>query len=121
MDASGTAHRAQASTHGVIRVAKAAAGGPLLMGELDALAKALDEPARPLLAIVGRSTVSTKLELLSSLVGTVDQLIVCVGIDNTFSPAEGSGVGKSLFEAALGETAQQLRDDAKNRMDSRMN
>src|SRR3546814_1040002 len=76
MDAFGTAHRAQASTHGVIRFAKAAAGGPLLMGELDALAKALDEPARPLLAIVAGSKVSTKLELLSSLVGKVDQLIV---------------------------------------------
>ncbi|MDN5780535.1 MAG: phosphoglycerate kinase, partial [Luteimonas sp.] len=76
MDAFGTAHRAQASTHGVIRFAKQAAGGPLLMGELDALAKALDNPARPLLAIVAGSKVSTKLELLSSLVGKVDQLIV---------------------------------------------
>src|SRR3546814_6596981 len=76
MDAFGTAHRAQASTHGVIRFAKQAAGGPLLMAELDALAKALDNPARPLLAIVAGSKVSTKLELLSSLVGKVDQLIV---------------------------------------------
>src|SRR3546814_7219384 len=73
MDAFGTAHRAQASTHGVIRFAKAAAGGPLLMGELDALARVLDEQARPLLAIVAVSKVSTKLELLSSLVGQVDR------------------------------------------------
>src|SRR3546814_858339 len=108
MDAFGTAHRAQASTHGVIRFAKAAAGGPLLMGELDALAKALDEPARPLLAIVAGSKVSTKLELLSSLVGKVDQLIVGGGIANTFIAAEGFGVGKSLFEADLVDTAKQI-------------
>ena len=76
MDAFGTAHRAQASTHGVIRQARVAAGGPLLMAELDALAKALQQPARPLLAIVAGSKVSTKLELLSTLVGKVDQLIV---------------------------------------------
>src|SRR5688572_649099 len=89
MDAFGTAHRAQASTHGVIRFAKQAAGGPLLMAELDALAKALDNPARPLLAIVAGSKVSTKLELLSSLVGKVDQLIVGGGIANTFIAAMG--------------------------------
>src|SRR3546814_17313771 len=115
MDACGTAHRAQASTHGVIRFAKAAAGGPLLMGELDALAKALDEPARPLLAIVAGSKVSTKLELLSSLVGKVDQLIVGGGIANTFIAAEGFGVGKSLFEADLVDTAKQIMADAKAR------
>ena len=115
MDAFGTAHRAQASTHGVIRFAKQAAGGPLLMGELDALAKALDEPARPLLAIVAGSKVSTKLELLSSLVGKVDQLIVGGGIANTFIAAEGFGVGKSLFEADLVDTAKKIMADAKSR------
>jgi len=100
MDAFGTAHRAQASTHGVIRFAPVAAGGPLLMAELDALDKALANPARPLLAIVAGSKVSTKLELLSSLVGKVDQLIVGGGIANTFIAAEGHGVGKSLVENA---------------------
>jgi len=115
MDAFGTAHRAQASTHGVIRFAKQAAGGPLLMGELDALAKALDNPARPLLAIVAGSKVSTKLELLSSLVGKVDQLIVGGGIANTFIAAEGFGVGKSLVEADLVDTAKQIMADAKAR------
>ncbi|GAA3915732.1 phosphoglycerate kinase [Luteimonas lutimaris] len=115
MDAFGTAHRAQASTHGVIRFAKQAAGGPLLMGELDALAKALDNPARPLLAIVAGSKVSTKLELLSSLVGKVDQLIVGGGIANTFIAAEGFGVGKSLVETDLVGTAKQIMADAKAR------
>ncbi len=115
MDAFGTAHRAQASTHGVIRFAKQAAGGPLLMGELDALAKALDNPARPLLAIVAGSKVSTKLELLSSLVGKVDQLIVGGGIANTFIAAEGFGVGKSLYEADLVDTAKNIMADAKAR------
>ena len=115
MDAFGTAHRAQASTHGVIRFAKQAAGGPLLMGELDALAKALDKPARPLLAIVAGSKVSTKLELLSNLVGKVDQLIVGGGIANTFIAAEGHGVGKSLYEADLLDTARKIDTDAKAR------
>lgn len=108
MDAFGTAHRAQASTHGVIRHAKRAAGGPLLMAELDALAKALDEPARPMLAIVAGSKVSTKLELLSNLVGKVDQLIVGGGIANTFIAAQGHGVGKSLYEADLVGTARDI-------------
>ena len=112
MDAFGTAHRAQASTHGVIRFAKVAAGGPLLMAELDALAKALDNPARPLLAIVAGSKVSTKLELLSSLVSKVDQLIVGGGIANTFIAAMGHGVGKSLCEADLVETAKKIMADA---------
>src|SRR5690554_156022 len=89
MDAFGSAHRAQASTHGVIREAKRAAGGPLLMSELDALAKALDEPERPLLAIVAGSKVSSKLELLTNLCGRVDQLIVGGGIANTFIAAAG--------------------------------
>jgi len=115
MDAFGTAHRAQASTHGVIRFAKVAAGGPLLMAELDALAKALEHPARPLLAIVAGSKVSTKLELLSSLVGKVDQLIVGGGIANTFIAAMGHGVGKSLVEMDLVDTAKRIMADAKAR------
>ena len=115
MDAFGTAHRAQASTHGVIRHAAQAAGGPLLMAELDALGKALQEPARPLLAIVAGSKVSTKLELLSSLVGKVDQLIVGGGIANTFIAADGHGVGKSLYEADLVDTAKKIIADARAR------
>ena len=115
MDAFGTAHRAQASTHGVIRQAKVAAGGPLLMAELDALAQALDKPARPLLAIVAGSKVSTKLELLSNLVGKVDQLIVGGGIANTFIAALGHNVGKSLVEMDLLDTARQIMADAKAR------
>jgi phosphoglycerate kinase len=115
MDAFGTAHRAQASTHGVIREAKVACGGPLLMAELDALGKALHDPARPLLAIVAGSKVSTKLELLSSLVGKVDQLIVGGGIANTFIAALGHGVGKSLYEPDLVETARKIMADAKAR------
>ena len=115
MDAFGTAHRAQASTHGAIRFAKQAAGGPLLMAELDALAKALQDPARPLLAIVAGSKVSTKLELLSSLVGKVDQLIVGGGIANTFIAAMGHGVGKSLVETDLIDTARKIMADAKAR------
>ena len=114
-DVFGTAHRAQASTHGAIRFAKQAAGGPLLMAELDALAKALQDPARPLLAIVAGSKVSTKLELLSSLVGKVDQLIVGGGIANTFIAALGHGVGKSLVEMDLIDTAKQIMADAKAR------
>lgn len=115
MDAFGTAHRAQASTHGVIRFAPVAAGGPLLMAELDALAKALDNPAKPLLAIVAGSKVSTKLELLSNLVNKVDQLIVGGGIANTFIAAAGHGVGKSLSEPDLISTANQIVADAKLR------
>jgi phosphoglycerate kinase len=115
MDAFGTAHRAQASTHGVIQHARIACGGPLLMAELDALGKALDHPARPLLAIVAGSKVSTKLELLSSLVGKVDQLIVGGGIANTFIAAEGFDVGKSLVEMDLVDTAKQIMRDAKAR------
>ena len=115
MDAFGTAHRAQASTHGAIRFAKQAAGGPLLMAELDALDKALANPARPLLAIVAGSKVSTKLELLSSLVGKVDQLIVGGGIANTFIAALGHGVGKSLVELDLIDTAKRIMADAKAR------
>jgi len=115
MDAFGTAHRAQASTHGAIRFAKVAAGGPLLMAELDALAKALDKPARPLLAIVAGSKVSTKLTLLETLVGKVDQLIVGGGIANTFIAANGHNVGKSLVERDLLDTARRIIADAKSR------
>ena len=115
MDAFGTAHRAQASTHGVIRFAPVAAGGPLLLAELDALDKALAAPARPLLAIVAGSKVSTKLELLTSLVGKVDQLIVGGGIANTFLAAVGHPVGKSLYEADLVDTARQIMADAQAR------
>ena len=115
MDAFGTAHRAQASTHGVIAQAGIACGGPLLMAELDALGKALDAPARPLVAIVAGSKVSTKLELLTSLVGKVDQLIVGGGIANTFIAAMGHGVGKSLHEADLVDTARKIMADAKAR------
>ena len=115
MDAFGTAHRAQASTHGVIRFARVACGGPLLMAELDALAKALEQPKRPLLAIVAGSKVSTKLELLSSLVQKVDQLIVGGGIASTFIAAMGHDVGKSLVEADLIETARNIMADAKAR------
>jgi phosphoglycerate kinase len=115
MDAFGTAHRAQASTHGAIRYARIACGGPLLMAELDALAKALENPARPLLAIVAGSKVSTKLELLSNLVSKVDQLIVGGGIANTFIAALGHGVGKSLCETDLLDTAREIIAQAKAR------
>jgi phosphoglycerate kinase len=115
MDAFGTAHRAQASTHGAIRHARQAAGGPLLMAELDALARALHQPARPLLAIVAGSKVSTKLELLETLVGKVDQLIVGGGIANTFLAAVGHGVGTSLVEQGLVDTARAIMDKARAR------
>jgi phosphoglycerate kinase len=115
MDAFGTAHRAQASTHGAIRFAKVACGGPLLMAELDALAKALEKPARPLLAIVAGSKVSTKLTLLENLVGKVDQLIVGGGIANTFIAASGHKVGKSLVESDLIDTAEKIAAAAKAR------
>lgn len=115
MDAFGTAHRAQASTHGAIRAAKVACGGPLLMAELDALAKALENPQRPLLAIVAGSKVSTKLELLQTLTSKVDQLIVGGGIANTFIAASGYGVGKSLVEKDLIDTAKRIMAEAKAR------
>lgn len=115
MDAFGTAHRAQASTHGVARFAKVACAGPLLTAELDALARALQHPQRPLLAIVAGSKVSTKLELLGSLVGKVDQLIVGGGIANTFLAALGHPVGKSLCENDLLETARGIIADARAR------
>lgn len=108
MDAFGTAHRAQASTHGVAKFAPVACAGPLLAAELEALAKALDNPKRPLVAIVGGSKVSTKLTVLESLSGLVDQLIVGGGIANTFLAAAGFPVGKSLYEEELLENAKAL-------------
>ncbi len=115
MDAFGTAHRAQASTHGVIRAAKVACAGPLLAAELDALGRALEHPAKPLLAIVAGSKVSTKLTLLESLIGRVDQLIVGGGIANTFIAAIGHGVGKSLHEPDLLEAARRVLTTARAR------
>jgi phosphoglycerate kinase len=108
MDAFGTAHRAQASTHGVAKYAPIACAGPLLAAELEALGKALANPARPLVAIVGGSKVSTKLTVLESLSGIVDQLIVGGGIANTFIAAAGHPIGKSLYEADLVPEAQRL-------------
>lgn len=110
MDAFGTAHRAQASTHGVAQFAPVACAGPLLAGELDALAQALETPAKPLTAIVGGSKVSTKLTVLESLSDKVDQLIVGGGIANTFLAAAGKPVGKSLYEADLIPQAKALME-----------
>jgi len=115
MDAFGTAHRAQASTHGVIKFAPVAAAGPLLSAELDALGKALEQPAHPLLAIVAGSKVSTKLTLLENLIGKVDQLIVGGGIANTFIAALGYPVGNSLVETDLVDAARKVMADAKRR------
>ena len=108
MDAFGTAHRAEASTYGVARYAPVAAAGKLLMGELDALGKALDNPARPMVAIVGGSKVSTKLTVLESLAEKVDQLVVGGGIANTFLKAAGKQVGKSIGESELVPIARDL-------------
>jgi phosphoglycerate kinase len=113
MDAFGTAHRAQASTHSVAKFAPVVCAGPLLSSELDALGKALETPAKPLVAIVGGSKVSTKLTVLKSLSEKVDQLIVGGGIANTFIAAAGFPVGKSLYEADLIEEAQRLIAAAK--------
>ena len=115
MDAFGTAHRAEGSTHGVARFAKVAAAGPLLAAELDALGKALGNPARPMAAIVAGSKVSTKLDVLNSLAGICDQLIVGGGIANTFLAAAGHKVGKSLYEADLVETAKKIMAEARAR------
>lgn len=108
MDAFGTAHRAQASTHGVAKFAPIACAGPLLSGELDALAKVLDNPARPLVAIVGGSKVSTKLSVLDALSKLADILVVGGGISNTFVAAAGNEVGNSLYEKDLIPEAQRL-------------
>ncbi|MGH8285246.1 MAG: phosphoglycerate kinase [Steroidobacteraceae bacterium] len=115
MDAFGTAHRAEASTHGVAQFAKVACAGPLLVSELDALERALENPARPLVAIVAGSKVSTKLTVLESLLGKVDKLIVGGGIANTFLAATGVNVGKSLHEAEMLDMAVRLIGQARAR------
>jgi phosphoglycerate kinase len=115
MDAFGTAHRAEASTHGVARYAAVACAGPLLVGELEALERALEKPARPLVAVVGGSKVSTKLMVLESLLERVDQLIVGGGIANTFLAATGVDVGKSLCETEMLDVARRLMDKARAR------
>ena len=113
MDAFGTAHRAQATTHGVARFAPVACAGPLLAAELDALGAALNDPKRPLVAIVGGAKVSSKLTVLEALMSKVDQLIVGGGIANTFIAAAGHGVGESLYEANLVDTARKLIERGK--------
>jgi phosphoglycerate kinase len=113
MDAFGSAHRAQASTHGVAKYAPVACAGPLLAAELDALDKALAKPARPMVAIVGGAKVSGKLEVLGSLSQICDQLIVGGGIANTFIAASGHKVGKSLYEPDLVAEAKRLIEAAK--------
>jgi phosphoglycerate kinase len=115
MDAFGTAHRAEASTHGVGKFAKVACAGPLLVGELEALERALAKPARPLVAIVAGSKVSTKLTVLESLLAKVDKLIVGGGIANTFLAATGINVGKSLHEADMLDMARKLLEQARAR------
>lgn len=115
MDAFGSAHRAQASTHGVGRYAAVACAGPLLAAELDALGKALEQPRRPVVAIVGGAKVSTKLTVLESLSGIVDQLIPGGGIANTFIAASGYEVGRSLVEAELIAEARRLMEQARAR------
>ena len=108
MDAFGTAHRAQASTHGVAKFAPVACAGPLLVAELDALDKALSNPVRPLLALVGGAKVSSKLQVLEALAAKVDSLVVGGGIANTFLAAAGKPVGKSLYEADMIEQAKKI-------------
>lgn len=112
MDAFGTAHRAQASTHGVIRLAPQVAAGPLLSAELDALGKALEQPTRPLLAIVGGAKVSTKLDLLQNLVGKLDRLAIGGGMANTFLFAQGHDIGGSLAEKDMADTARAIMAEA---------
>ena len=108
MDAFGTAHRAQASTHGVAKHAPVACAGPLLAAELNALGRALDKPAKPMLAVVGGAKVSSKLTVLDAMLDKVDQLIVGGGIANTFIAAKGYSVGQSLYEPSLVEEAKKL-------------
>jgi phosphoglycerate kinase len=115
MDAFGTAHRAEASTHGVAKYAPVACAGPLLVSELSALETALEKPARPLLAIVAGSKVSTKLTVLESLLTKVDQLIVGGGITNTFLAALGFNVGKSLYEPNMLDICKRLLEQTKKR------
>jgi len=114
-DAFGTAHRAEATTHGIAKFAPVSCAGPLMAAELDALGKALGKPARPLVAIVAGSKVSTKLTILKSLAAKVDQLIVGGGIANTFMLAAGMRIGKSLAEPALVDEAQSIMDAMKAR------
>lgn len=120
MDAFGTAHRAHASTYGVAKYAPVACAGPLLSRELTALAKALDNPARPMVAIVGGSKVSTKLTVLGALANIVDQLIVGGGIANTFIAAAGNPVGKSLYEPDMLDIAVGLSNNTADRADIQM-
>lgn len=115
MDAFATAHRTESSTYGVIKYAKQVCIGPLLAAELDALAKILENPAHPIVAIVGGSKVSTKLSVLNSLVKKVDYLIIGGGIANTFLAAEGYTVGRSLYEPDLIDEAERLTIEAKSR------
>jgi phosphoglycerate kinase len=115
MDAFGTAHRAEASTHGVAKFAPIACAGPLLVSELSALETALEKPARPLVAIVAGSKVSTKLTVLEALLAKVDQLIVGGGIANTFLAALGFKVGKSLYEPDMLDIAKRLLDQSAKR------
>ena len=114
-DAFGTAHRAEATTHGIARFAPVACAGPLLAAELDALGKALHQPSKPLVAIVAGSKVSTKLTILESLAGKVDQLVVGGGIANTFMLAAGLPIGKSLAEPALVDQAKAIIEQMKRR------
>jgi phosphoglycerate kinase len=115
MDAFGTAHRAEASTHGVARYAPIACAGPLLVSELAALETALEKPARPLLAIVAGSKVSTKLTVLETLLSKVDQMIVGGGIANTFLAAQGFNVGKSLHEREMLDICKRLLEQSRTR------
>ncbi len=115
MDAFATAHRAEASTHGIARFARQACAGPLLVGELEALERALENPARPLVAIVAGSKVSTKLTVLEALLEKVDRLIVGGGLANTFLAATGIAVGKSLQESDMLDIAQRLMSRARER------
>jgi phosphoglycerate kinase len=115
MDAFGTAHRAEASTHGIARFARVACAGPLLVNELEALETALEKPARPLVAVVGGSKVSTKLSVLEKLIEMVDQLVVGGGIANTFLAATGMPVGKSLHEPDMIDVARRLLAQARER------
>src|SRR3989338_1121873 len=115
MDAFATSHRAESSTYGIIKYARAACAGPLLLSELEALSKITEKPAHPVVAIVGGSKVSTKLALLDSLAKKVDYLIIGGGIANTFLAAEGYTVGKSLHEPDLIDEAERLTIEAKQR------
>lgn len=115
MDAFATSHRAESSTYGIVKHAKEVCAGPLMLSELDALSKIMEKPARPVVAIIGGSKVSTKLALLDSLVKKVDAIIIGGGIANTFLAAEGYTVGKSLYEPDLIDEAERLTLEAKQR------